>query len=79
MPKAVWVPFLDAAVSFLLVAGFTHWKRAIAKIGISKKKFNFCCQRHALSTSFGIFVVTERVTNFLPKLVDIALFFYGIN
>ncbi len=32
-------------------------------------------QRHALLTSFGIFVVTYRVTNALPKLVDILLFF----
>ena len=38
---------------------------------IKKKwKFSYFCQRHALSTSFDIFVVTYRVTNFLPK-VDI--------
>ena len=36
-----------------------------------KWKFSFFHQRHALSTSFDIFVVTYRVTNFLPKLVNI--------
>ena len=33
-------------------------------------KFSFFRQRHALSTSFDIFVVTYRVTKVLPKLVD---------
>ncbi len=28
------------------------------------------------STSFGIFVVTQRVTNVLPNVVDILLFYY---
>ena len=32
------------------------------------------CQRHALSTSFNIFVVTKWMTNFLPKLVDMPLY-----
>ena len=36
-------------------------------------KFSFFHQRHALSTSFNIFVVTYRVTNFLSKLVDNAI------
>ena len=45
------------------------------KIGeFKRKKFSFFGQRHALSTSFDIFVVTFRVTNFLPKLVDMLLF-----
>ncbi len=45
------------------------------KIGNSKKwKFSFFCQRHALLTSFDIFVVTYRVTNFLPKLINMLLF-----
>ena len=43
------------------------------KIGESKK-FSFFRQRHALSRCFNIFVVTYRVTNFLPKLVDMLLF-----
>ena len=44
-------------------------------IGTWKKmKFSFFHQRHALSTSFDIFVVTYRVTNFLPKLVHMLLF-----
>ncbi len=37
-------------------------------------KFSFFCQRHTLSTSFDIFIVTYKVTNFLPKLVDMLLF-----
>ena len=41
---------------------------------MEKMKFSFSCQRHTLSTSFDIFVVTYRVTNFLPKLVDMPLF-----
>ena len=45
------------------------------KIGNSKNGNSvFLCQRHALLTSFDIFVVTYRVTNFLPKLVDMLLF-----
>ncbi len=39
-----------------------------------KETLFFFCQRHALSTSFNIFVVTHRETNFLPKLADILLF-----
>ncbi len=31
-----------------------------------KWKTSFFCQRHALSTKFSIFVLTYRVTNFLP-------------
>ena len=40
------------------------------------KKWKFCFfhQIHALSMSFDIFVVTYRVTNFLPKLVDMLIF-----
>ena len=42
---------------------------------MNKVKFIFFfCQRHALSTSFDIFVVTYRVTNFLPKLIHMLLF-----
>ncbi len=37
-------------------------------------KVSFSHRRHTLTTSFDIFVVTYRVTNFLPKLVDILLF-----
>ena len=45
------------------------------KIGKSKTwKFSFFHQRHTLWTSFDIFVVTYRVTNFLPKLIDMLLF-----
>ncbi len=54
--------------------------RQLPKIGISKKKkeMQLFPSKTALSTSFGIFVVTYRVNNFLPKLVDM-LFFYRIN
>ncbi len=49
--------------------------RQCLKIG-KWKKWNsvFFCQRHVLSTSFDIFVVTYRVTNFVPKLVNMLLF-----
>ncbi len=40
-----------------------------------EKKFRFFRQRHALLTSFNIFVVTSRVTNFFAKtLVNMLLF-----
>ena len=39
-----------------------------------KWKFSFFRQRHTLSRSFDIFLITCRVTNFLPKLVDMLLF-----
>ncbi len=53
----------------------TARKGQYRKIGKSGKwKFSFFRQRHALSTSFDIFVVTYRVTNFLPKLLDMLLF-----
>ena len=39
-----------------------------------KWKFSFFHQRHALLMNFDIFVVTYRVTNFLPKLVNMPLF-----
>ncbi len=39
-----------------------------------KWKLSFFRQRHTLSTSFNIFVITYRVTNFLPKLIDMQLF-----
>ncbi len=41
---------------------------------MKKMKFSFFHQRHALPTSFDIFAVTYRVTNLLPKLVDMLLF-----
>ena len=41
---------------------------------IKKWKLSFFHQRHALSMSFNIFVVTYRVTNFLPKLINMLLF-----
>ncbi len=41
---------------------------------IQKWKLSFFRQRHTLSTSFDIFVITYRVTNFLPKLVHMLLF-----
>ncbi len=45
------------------------------KIGKWKKYENqFFPSKTASSTRFDIFVVTYRVTNFLPKLVDILLF-----
>ncbi len=39
-----------------------------------KWKLSFFRQRHTLSTSFDIFVITYRVTNFLPKLVTCYYF-----
>ncbi len=39
-----------------------------------KWKLSFFPHRHTLSTSFNIFVITYRVTNFLPKLVNMLLF-----
>ncbi len=49
--------------------------RQYPKIGETKNGNSvFFHQRHALSTSFNIFVLTHSVTNFLPKLVDILLF-----
>ena len=39
-----------------------------------KWKLSFFGQRHTLLTSFHIFVITYRVTNFLPKLIDMLLF-----
>ena len=53
--------------------------RQYRKIGNSQKwKLSFFRQRHTLlctlSTSFDIFVITYRVTNFLPKLVNMLLF-----
>ncbi len=41
---------------------------------MNKINCSFFHQRHALLTSFDIFVVTYRVTNALPKLLDILLF-----
>ena len=38
-----------------------------------KMKFSFFHQRHALLMSFEIVMVTYRVTNFLPKLIDMLL------
>ena len=37
-------------------------------------EIQFLRQRHVLWTGFDIFVVTYRVTNFLPELVDMLLF-----
>ncbi len=55
--------------------GFSPIDQQCLKIGKGKKWNSvFSCQRHALSTSFDICVVTYRVTNFLPKLVDMLLF-----
>ena len=55
---------------------FATPERQYPKIG-TWKKWNsvFFCQRHALFISFDIFAVTYRVTNFLPKLMDMLLFF----
>ena len=44
---------------------------------VKKMKFSFFHQRHLLSTSFDIFVVICRVTNFLPKLLNMLLFSAG--
>ncbi len=41
-----------------------------------KWKFSFFHLRHALWTSFDIFVVAHRVTNFLPKTCWHAIIFY---
>ena len=39
-----------------------------------KWKLSFFRQGHILSTSFDIFVITYRVTDFLPKLINMLLF-----
>ena len=44
------------------------------KQGNEKMKFSFFHQRHTLSMSFDIFVVTYRVTNLLPKLITCYYF-----
>ena len=44
------------------------------KIGKWKKWNFFFRQRHALSRSFDIFVITYRVTSFWPKLINMPLF-----
>ncbi len=56
------------------VGGWVGWAIPENK-DMKRMKFSFFHQRHALSTSFDIFVVTYRVTNFLPKLMDMLLFF----
>ena len=66
-------------VSHPVVAGppVPQKKRQHRKIGKSKNGNSvFFHQRHTgtLSMSFNIFVVTCRVTNFLPKLMDMLLF-----
>ncbi len=51
-----------------------HFVWLYRKIGKSKKmEIQFFHQRHELLTSFDKFV-TYRVTNFLPKLLDMLLF-----
>ena len=52
-----------------------EWKWAIPENReFQKWKLSFFRQRHTLSMSFYIFVITYRVTNFLPKLVNMLLF-----
>ncbi len=55
--------------------------RQLPKIGISKMKFSYFSVRHALLTGFGISVITNRVTNFLPKtpLYDIIFLQNKLN
>ncbi len=72
VPQAFVLEFL-AELSFTAILNNRDFK---------KWKFSFFCQRHALWTSFGTFVVTYRGTsyrgtNVLPKLVNILLFFRG--
>ncbi len=78
----VWVCFgvgvrWDLSATTTISGQFRHQKKsAIPENREFKKwKFSFFHQRHALSTSFDIFVVTYRETNFLPKLVDMLLVF----
>ncbi len=61
------------------MAGVGETKQWCASLGntgkyreFKKWKFN-SFHRHVLLTSFDIFVVTYRVTNFLPKLLDMLL------
>ncbi len=55
-------------------------ERQYPKIG-KWKTWNsvFFCHRQTLSTSFDIFVVTHRVTNFFPKTGGHAIIFCGKN
>ena len=56
-------------------SGFGQSRRVIEKKkkDYQKLKFRLFHQRHAFWTSFGTFVVTYRVVNFLPKLVNMPL------
>ena len=79
--KFAWMktvlPSHDQLMSLPAYEGVPAWwvRGAIPKNRDMKKimKFSFFHQRHALSTSFDIFV-NYGVTNFLPKLVDKLLF-----
>ena len=54
---------------------FHFISRQDPKIGNSKKKkLSFFPSKTRIVTSFDIFVVTYRVTNFLPKLINMPSF-----
>ena len=58
---------------WIIQLGWCSWAKPENR---EMKKWNsvFLRQRHALSRNFDSFVVTYRVTNFLPKLMDMLLF-----
>ncbi len=65
----------DYSVVRVTKSGRTEDGTAIPEKGNSKNGNSFFFhQRHALWMSFHIFVVTCRVTNFLPKLIYMQLF-----
>ena len=57
----------------------TRIKSVCSRFQKKERNSVFFHQRHALSTSFDIFVVTYRVTNFLPKPVDTLFFPATLN
>ena len=76
IPSPIWTLAVSIFSSIHNWYFYCRKNRQYRKIGNSKNENSvFFHQRHAFSTSFNIFVVTYRVTNFLPKLVDMLLFF----
>ncbi len=75
IPSPIWTLAVSIFSSIHNWYFYCRKNRQYRKIGNSKNENSvFFHQRHAFSTSFNIFVVTYRVTNFLPKLVDMLLF-----
>ncbi len=65
---SIYLPVVDSCKSLRRLRAIPENRE------FQKWKLSFFHQRHALLTSFDIFVITYRVTNFLPKLLDMLLF-----